>query len=268
MNNQQQITPTLSLGKLALIGLVTVATVWFVVHSRVSRGNYSGNEVRELLPAGCIYGLLAAGCWLATVVDHRYGRLVIRALMVVGATTLLGAVREYREWLQTAADFSGLAIIQCALFFWFQVPKWQSSWSANSNQRESRNDQFAIADIVIATTVIALLFSLAIRYSPAIRPAAYWLVLAAAWSGGGVVTTCIAKGMTSKKILRTIVLISIGAALAFVGTYAIAVADSIADEGRVSEASVRIFASFYGRIVWGYLLTFACFASLARISPS
>jgi hypothetical protein len=141
-------------------------------------------------------------------------------------------------------------------------------WLADSDQRLSRRDQFSIADIVIATTVIAVLLSLAIRYSPAIQPVAYWLVLAAAWFGGAAVTTCIAKAMTSKQTLRALLLLSIGLILAYVGTYAIAAADSIVDEGRITAATVRLFASFYVRIVWGYFLTFMIFAGFGRASPS
>ena len=56
----------------------------YVVDSRAEQRNYSGYQPSELLPAGCIYGLLAAGCWLATAIDHRYGRLLVRAGMVIG----------------------------------------------------------------------------------------------------------------------------------------------------------------------------------------
>ena len=187
---------------------------------------------------------------------------------MIGAVTLVATIREHRAWFQTAADLSGLAIVQCALFYWFQVPSWRTSWRADAEQPQPRRDQFSIADIAVATTVVALLLALVIRYSPAIRPVTYWSVLAATWFGGAAITTCIAKAMTSKQILKAVALLSTGLVLAYVGTYAIAVADSIVNEGPFNANSVRMFASYYGQIVWGYLLTFVVFAALGRVSPS
>ncbi len=267
MNDQRQFTPTIGPLKLVLIGLVTVAIVWYVIRSAVPPRNDSGYNESELLPVGCIYGILAAGCWLTSAADHRYGRLVLRAMIVIGASSLLGLVREHRPWFQTAADLAGIAIVQCVFFAWIQVPRWRGSWKATTDRQQMSEDQFAIADIAIATTVIAILFSFAIRYSPEIRPVAYWLVLAAVWIGGSATTTCIAKGMTSKETWRTLVLFAAAISLAFIGTYSVAAIDSIIDEGQISEVGIRNLAAFYGRIVFGYLLTFAFFASLTRISP-
>ncbi len=268
MNDQRQITPKLTPilgpGKFFLVTLAAIAIVWFVIQSRILSRPHSDLQLREMFPAGCIYGLLATGCWMSTVVSHRYGRLLIRVLLVIAATLLLSVLRESRDWFQTAADFSGITIMQCMLFFWFQVPRWRTSGSIGSNARQGRGDQFGIADIAIVTTVMAILFALAVRYSPSIKPVGYWLVLTATWVGGATVTTCIAAGITSKSIWRALLFLMLALSLAVFGTYGIAIADSIVDEGKVSYETVNRFASYYGRVVWGYLLTFLFFSCFAR----
>lgn len=268
MNDHQQITPKLNpiLGpeKLALITATTIGIIWYVLNSRIPYPSYSDLQLQEMFPAGCVYGLLATGCWLSTAISHRYARLVARILIVCGATLLYSDLRESRIWIQTAADFTGMAIAQSAIFFWFQVPNWRTSWSAYEFERKGKDHQFGIADIVVATSVVAILFSLATHYSPSIQPTPYWIVLSAAWIGGAIVTTCIATGMTTKSTWQAIVSIMFAELLAVLGTYAIAIADSIVDEGSVSYGTVAVFVSYYGRVVAGYVTTFLIFSGFAR----
>jgi hypothetical protein len=269
MNDQRQITPTRIpiLGPVifVLIGLATVTIVCFVIQSRIpSQGSFDRHR-QEMIPAGCVYGLVAAGCWLATAIDHRYARFVIRALIVIAASWLFGQLRDTRPWLQTIADFSGLAIAQCTIFFWLQVPAWRMGRPDSNRQQPISGNQFGIADIAIATLVVALLLALMIRYSPPIQILGYWLMSIAVWTGGAAVTMLLAKGMTSAGTSRTLLMLSLSLIFALSGTYAIGIADSIVDRGQLLLNEVESFAAFYGRIVWGYWITFAFFACFARI---
>lgn len=270
MNDQRQITqtriPILGPVIVGLIGLATVTIVWFVVRSRIPSQGSLDRHPQEMIPAGCVYGLVAAGCWFATAIDHRYARFAIRALIVVAASWLFGQLRDTRPWLQTAADFSGLAIAQCTIFFWLQVPPWRMGRPDSPRQQPIKGNQFGIADIAIATFVIALLLAFMIRYSPAVKPlGGYWLVAIAVWTGGAAVTMLLAKGMTSAGTSRTLLMLVLSLILALVGGYAIGIANSIVDHGQPLRLKVESFAAFYGRIVWGYWITFAFFACFARI---
>ncbi len=266
MNEQRQITPIIGLGKLALIGLAVLAIGWFVIQSRSSVGDHVVLDRQEMFPTGCVYGLLAIGCWWASAVGHRYARLAIRVLIVATAAVLLGLLREDRAEFQTAADLAGFAIVQSLVFYLFQVPSWHADWGAGPDKPTHNSEQFTIADIAISTTVIAVLLAIAIRYSPSIQPVRYWIVIALAWLGGALVTTCVGLGMTSRSFPRSIALVLLALAIAVAGTYAIAAADSIVDEGKLSYDTIRLFGSFYGRIVAGYVGTFTLLAATARLS--
>jgi len=264
MNDQRQISPKLGLGKFGIIALIVGAIVCFVYQSRVpTQGNLDLNR-SELFPCGCLFGLVAVGCWLATAVNQRYLRLAVRVSIVAGSAFLFGLLRENREWLQTAADLSGVAIMQCVMFYVFQVPGWRTAWSSDSDNNAKHSEQFAIADVAIATAMIAILLSMVIRHSPSIDPVRYWVVLAMAWAGGSIVTTCIARGMTSRSIPKMLAMVTIGLLIALIGTYAIAAADPQVYEGKISYDIAR---SFYGRIVAGYVITFTTLSILARWSP-
>lgn len=276
MNDPRQITatqnptstPTLGPGTLVLMGLTMLAIIWFVIQSRVpARGSFDVNR-QELLPSGCVYALVAAGVWLATAIDHRYVRFAVRAMIVIAATALYGLLRDVRPWPQSAADFAGLAVVQSTVFFWAGVPPWCTVWSASTDGQSTSNNQFGIADLVIATTVVALLLSLIDRYSPSIEWWSYWVVSAAISIGGASVTTLIAKAMTTNAILPMLLWLSTSVALAVVGTYMIGTLDSVVDRGQPLMLDVQHFVQFYGRIVWGFWLTFAFIACFARLTAA
>jgi hypothetical protein len=268
MNQPPQITPTLGPRKLAVVLCSAVIISGYVrlVQLQSVADHYAGPQLQEMFPAGCVYGLLASLCWISSAVNHRYGRVALRVVVVLAATMLLTQLRESRSVLQTAADLAGLAIVQSIVFLMIGVPRWQTRRSAIAGS-SPRVDQFGIADLVVATTAIAILFSIAVRYSPAIKPAGYWGVLAATWIGGSIVTAMIAAAATSRRPWRAAALVSVGLMIAVGGTYAIAMLDSIIDEGRVDLDTMRGFASFYGRVVWGYLATFTWFALIAWYIP-
>ncbi len=273
MNDHQQITPRpnpiLGPAKLAFITAATIVIFWYVLNSRIADPTDLDLQLQEMFPTGCIYGLLATGCWLSTAIRHRYARLLCRIVFVIAATLLHSDLRESRSWIQTAADFTGMAIAQSAIFFWFQVPAWRTSWSTNEFERAAKGHRFAVADIAVTTLVVAILLAFAIRYSPSSQPSKYWMVLTTAWIGGAIVTSCIASGMTTRSTRQAIGWILFAELLAVLGTYAIAIADSMVDEGKVRNESVAVFVSYYGRVVAGYVTTFLIFSSFARFpSPA
>ncbi len=274
MNDPRQIAatqnptlgPTLGPTSLVLIALTALAVAWFVIQSCIPAVDAIDLHRQEMLPSGCVYALVAAGVWLATAIHYLYARFVARALIVIAATLLFGLLRDARPWPQSAADFSGLAFVQCMIFSWAGVPRWRTVWSADTDGQLAKSKQFGIADLAIATFVIALLLSFIARYSPSVQWWAYWMISAAVWIGGAVVTSLIAKGMTSNAIVPTLFLLGLSLAIAVAGTYAIGTIDSIVDRASPLFPDVQIFFWFYGRIVWGFWLTFAFIACFARIS--
>ena len=298
MNPPQQITPTdnptIGPVKLALIALATVVIVGLVLQVRVPASKWSLDLHRvEMLPAGALYGLVAAGCWLATIFDHRFLRLLVRGALMSSVAYLFGLLREDRVWIIIAADLSGLMLVQCAIFFCCQVPDWRFAWpgvtgfkhdlatSQSGNKtlpNPATKNQFGIADIAIGTFVVAVLMSLVLRYAAPTTRATFWIVESAVWLGGATITMLIAKGMTSANLLTAALLVALSAATAGAGTYAVAIADAVVEAGvdlngdrnPIRWNEVEGFVSFYGRIVVGFWSTFtfaACFARIKSAAP-
>jgi len=265
MDTLQVITPTLGKYKPILIGLFAAAIGGYVATVAARHQGITGLTYGKMLPIGCLYGSVAAGCWLSTAIEHRYLRLIGRSGLVVAATVALGTLRETRPVLQTAADFSGLAIVQSLLFFWFRLPAWRVVQPSEQPRTPARIDQYSIADVIIVTTVVAMILAMALRYSPAIQPIDYWGKLVAIWVGGSLIAYLIARGMLAHPVWKALLWLTLGVALAYAGTYAVAIADSLIDHGRLIDNPIRAFAGYYGRIVVGFVSTFALFAALGRV---
>lgn len=274
MNDAPQITRSLMVPKLGVTKMIFIALLAAAIGGHivaVQRGVQAAGPrgpdltIDTMIPVGCLYGLVAAGCWLATAIDNRYLRLTVRAVLVMVATLALGGLRETRVLFQTAADFTGLATVQSLLFFWLRIPAWRLDTPAEPQRQGSRQHQFAIADLVITTTIVAVLLALMIRYSPAVQPLTYWAVGAAAWTGGAVVAWLLARAMLTLSVIRALLLLSIASAVAYGETYAIAAANSIVEQGQLDLRSMQVFAGFYGRIVAGFVGTFAAIAALGRV---
>lgn len=265
MDHRQLITPTCGPHQIILIGSYTVAIGGYF--ATVAAGSERIVELTpgRLLLIGCLYGWVAAGCWLATAVESRWLRLVARAGLVIAATWALSALRETRGVFQTAADFTGLALVQSLLFFWFRLPSWRSRRFAADPAVAPPADQYSIADVIIVTTLVAILLALAIRFSPAIDPVSYWLVLISTWIACGLVSYAIARGLLTRRVVRAGWWLLLGIGWGGSGVYAIAAADSMLSQGRLVDQSIRVFAGHYGLILVGFFSTFLLLAALGRL---
>lgn len=214
---------------------------------------------------GMTYGVAAGVCWLTTIVDARYVRWLARA----GTVLLLSLVQErlgMDNWLRSLSNLGGLVCFQCMLFYRLGVPNWVTGEGRLATDTAARKGQFGIGDIVIATTCIAFLLAIAIRYRTPVDPLGYWLVLTLAWLVGPLIAACTALSLMNRQGL-SIGLLAIAVLLAVAGIAGLTAAELLlidSRQGGPTSFTARINASFYGRIIVGYLLTFVLFCIVAR----
>jgi hypothetical protein len=213
---------------------------------------------------GMTYGVAAGVCWLATIVDARYVRWMARA----GTVVLLSLVQErlgMENWLRSLSNLGGLVFFQCLLFYRLGVPNWMTGEGRVATNNALRKGQFGIGDIVIATTCIAFLLAIAIRYRTPVDPLGYWLVLTLFWLVGPLIAACTALSFLNRQGL-SIGLLAIAVLLAVGGIAGLTAAELLLIDSRQGPATVTvgINPSFYGRIILGYLLTFVLFCIVAR----
>jgi hypothetical protein len=273
MKETKYITPQLGRRSVFILGLMFIAAITF--SAAYLRNLNTNTLISESLAlshfrylmwlTGMTYGLAAGVCWFATIVNARYLRWLTRA-----ATVIVLAVAQQRlgmeNWLRSLSNLGGLVFFQCMLFYWLGVPNWQTDRGHLTISKESRKGQFGIGDIVIATTCIAFLFAIAIRYRAPIDPLGYWLVLGLFWLIGPLIAACTALSFLNRGGL-SIGLLAFAILLAVCGIAGLTAAELLLIDsvrGGRPIANVGINASFYGRIILSYLLTFVLFCIVAK----
>jgi hypothetical protein len=273
MKESQYITPRLGRGSIFILGLMLIAAI--ALSAAYLRHVGSNTLISDSLAesqfsflmwlTGMTYGLAAGISWLATIVKSRFLRWAVRA----GAVIVLAAAQQHlgtESWLRGLSNLGGLVSCQCMLFHWLGVPNWTTVDPARDTADALGNVQFGIGDIVIATTGIALLLAIAIRYQTPINPLGYWLVLVLFWIVGPLISACTAMSILQQRGM-SVGLLAIAILLAVGGVAGLAAAEWLligVGQGTEASKTLAINVSLYGRIVLAYLFTFALFGMAAK----
>lgn len=265
MQESQYIKPRLGRGAIFILGLIFIAAITAtaaylrqVGTTTVVYESLARSQIRWLMwLTGMSYGLAAGAFWLATILKGRYLRWVVRAATVI----VVAAAQQHlgtEGWLFSLSNLGGLVCCQCMLFHWLGVPNWTTGKRLLTSGEGLRKTQFGIGDIVTATTCIALLLAIAIRFQTAIDPLGYWLVFTLFWINGPLITGCVALLILNQQGL-SVGLLALVALLVACGILGLAAA-----EWHAAGSDLAINASLYTRVVLSYVLTFVLFCVAAK----
>jgi hypothetical protein len=127
-----------------------------------------------------------------------------------------------------------------------------------------RHHQFQIADVIIATTSIALLLAIGIRYATPIDSFQYWLVMGLFWLVGPMIAASLFAATMSQRTDTGIGMGILAAILAAGAALAFSFAENLADENSLSW-SFRL--RFYACILLGYFVTLLVVGIAGRAEP-
>lgn len=192
-------------GTLSATGFVIIGLVTWAIHR-----NFSNQISSEWTPSnpsylihwiwlsGIIYGLATGACWIATIVQARYWRWVLRTAFVTSLALLRFKLDQVNEpsLLREFINLGSVCLCQSILFFWLRVPNWEIG---NVETDPTQRSQYGTGDILIITTVVAVLLAFAIRFPPPIDQLSYWPVRIAGWVIEPLIAAMIALGVLSRK---------------------------------------------------------------------
>ncbi len=183
MQSSKYITPTL--GRKAIAILLT----WFLINVAVyAQATPTDRNLETLWPfwvmiwlVGVTYGYASGTCWIAALANKPFTRYAVR-LVIASATMFVMTRLTNSNWLRQISNLGGLLVCQSILFFLLSIPDWQfPAGTTAAVPAPVKRRQFRIADIIIATTSIAILLSIAIRYTTPIDSMNYWVVMLLVW---------------------------------------------------------------------------------------
>lgn len=229
MRQENHITPKLGVWSVAILSAMFLGL--FILYRNFAllsdRAYWDTDDwtQRYVLLAGGVTGLLCSANWIGSALQNPFLRWTLRMSMVFLLAQFMNRMNS-DGWIQNALDLSGIAIFQSALFFAFKVPAWENSFASSENTTVSPRRQFGIGDVVIATTLIAILLAIATRLESPVNVAGYWAVLLGTWATASVIAACFAKAVLSKKVTRSIALLAIAVALTVGGVWGLASAEA------------------------------------------
>lgn len=183
-----------SLGLLTLMLLGTLA-LWVDYYLRDGKSDTPQVQTYSHCLLGLVWGWTSASCWIASAMELRYLRwgsmAVIAAVFSIALQTLSEGL-----YIRYFSGLGGLILFQTLAYHLLRVPRWRKR-ALGKDEVVVRTAQFGIGEIIAATTCIAVLFSIAIRYrGEGIDPVSYWLTLTAFW--------CLAPLMSASMIFAVL----------------------------------------------------------------
>ena len=196
--------------------------------------------------SGIMCGCACTIAWISSVLANRGARFAISMAGLVAATLAIAAINQ-RSPLRYATLFGGVVVVQSAMFAALGVPPWRSRFGPNRAGRNGPTDdvptvdptsirarpastgggpagrdagrrpfQFAVLDVLAATTALGLLLGLARQYSPPLGGDLYWVVTGLIW----LWLSCLSAGTVAVVLARDVMT----AASVLVFTVAVAIA--------------------------------------------
>lgn len=252
MQQSEYITPRIGRRSVAIVSICCLVVCVLIAQyqrSAVVWGEPQRQSARAMLLLGSCYGVASGLCWLATAMNSPWARCVVRMTLLI-ATAYASTQVGTENWLRHLSGIGGFLFGQCLMFFALGVPDWETqSERADRSSALPRVRQFGTGDVIVATTAVALLLAIIIRYLTPIESTIYWLVMVLVWIVGPSISACVGLAALSRHANRGMGLYGIGLLLAIGGTYGIAIAE-YRIKGAVSSVADGFFA--YAPIVVGY----------------
>lgn len=263
MQHPKYLTPRLSWTPIVIVTLWCVIQFELYLTHYFDRGDidYDWELYLKLWLTGATYGVAAGGCWIATAWDHVFARYFVRTLVAALAALVLTRVGT-DDLLRHLTNLGGLLVFQCILFFLLRLPSWQARDGRSSTTGDY---QFRIADVIVATTSIALLLSAAIRYSAPIESSYYWLVSVVLWGIGPVIACCVFMGWLSRAMRRMSGLIAAAIVMTAATTGGLSFAVYLANNRLFG---VDLILPIYACLMSGFLVSLLIIGMAARLSCS
>ena len=199
--------------------------------------------------SGTLCGSACLTAWISTALPSRWARWAVAVAVLIAATFAAAAV-NHRSPLRYATFYGGVVVMQTAVFASLGIPPWRMGLPttraaqgaginreqageriSTASRQRARADtgvqpfQFAVVDLLAATTALGLLLGMARQYSPPLGGDLYWIVTGVVWLwlscvSAGTVTVVFAR----EKTLATGVLI-FTVALALMGLLGLGLAE-------------------------------------------
>lgn len=263
MTKSTYITPRLGRRAVVILG------VWLMVNVGAASMLWSQHTPDEAVVRfrvifwliGVTYGYAAGLGWIATLASHTFSRFGVR-LLVVAASACVLTLLASNSWLRHLSNLCGLLIFQTIGFFLLRVPDWQ--WATVDRPRDATSlprRQFQIVDVIIATTSVALLLAVGIRYATPINATHYWLVMVLFWLVSPVIGASLFAASLAERFEKRLIM---GIAAGILATTA-AGALSFAQTLTAGSPSLDVSLRFYACILFGYFMTLLVVGIAGRI---
>ena len=264
MRRREHVTPRLGVLSLCIITATcfTVACIHQLFNFFWHDPPFVAEQLTKYSVAviGCIYGLALAMSWVASAIPSRIACWLAR-IFIICVASLFNAMLSGEVWLHAAIDLSGLVLAQSFAFFAFKIPNWILAHQAATPPRR----QFAIGDVVMATTAVAIILAGGARYQlTGIHPNDFWWIIILAWIACASIATLIASGLLQSLKVGSLRL-AIAGALCYGCAYGLAFAE--VSNGAPSKLFDDFFVLYLG-IVGGMAATFSAAALAGRVQPS
>jgi hypothetical protein len=276
MQQSKYITPRLGRRSVAIVTLGCMTVFFLIAQYRNAEPSWVEPQqrlARAMLLLGLCYGVASGLCWLATAIENPFARYVVRVILLIAVAFASNQVGT-ENWLRNLSNIGGFLIGQSLIFFTLPVPDWEPRVvrPGRSSASVGLRRQFGIGDVVIATTSIALLLAIIIRYLTPIESVRYWLVMTLVWGIGPSIAACLGLAALSRNAKAGVGLSLLGLMLAVGGTVGLALAESklAVAESKIAGAasSISFGVSMYGLIMLGYFIAVTVIAIAGRIEPA
>ncbi len=263
MQHPNYLTPRLGRKPIAVVTLWCVIQIGLYAFHFFDRTDveYDWELYLKLWLTGTTYAMAAGGCWMATALQQVFVRYFARTLLAALAAFVLTKVGT-DNLLRHIATMGGLLVLQCILFFLLRLPSWLP---LDGKAYSTPDHQFRIADVIVATTSIALLLSAAIRYSAPIDSFYYWLVSVVLWGLGPVIAGSLFMAMLSRSMRRMVFLLSAALVLTAATVGSVAYSEYLANNRTFG---IEIILPLYACLMAGFFGGLFAVGLAARVSPA
>ena len=165
------------------------ATTTLMVVCRSSAQSY---VAFYLLGAGGLYGVATGWSWVASASRNRWLRVTLRTTIVICFAFLLRvATQDSPSWLRYVTQLGGIIVSQCVLFHLFRVPTWRATIDEQHeiDEMSEPTPKFSILDVMLVTSALGVLLSMARLYTPPTLQSQYWPVTIVLWVYFAVLAT-------------------------------------------------------------------------------
>ena len=216
---------------------------------------------------GTCYGTAVCASWVATIVDGRYLRFLSRAIILLAIGYALQRLGTH-GWARYLTNLSGMLLCQVVVFFGLGVPGWRLAKAQRCDSDATTATlarQFGIGDVVVVTTVIALLLAVSARYAAPGDPTVYWSILAVAWLVIPLVAALLAMAALRRRVLEGLSLLVTALLIGLATVIGLSYMDKTSTS---ATEPLQEFASLYGSMMGGLACSVVVFGLAGRLQAA